>query len=264
MQQKILMAILLQIISFHALGELLPWSEIEKRFNARKINTKPLSHVQCFFEKYEKRSFQKKHTEGRGDDDVIDRCDNDPRVSVQSPKVFVVVDYTLLSDERRMHIVNRETGDIASIAVAHGRYDAGMFNTQLSYNKNSIKEARYFSNEINSNAPSSGFFIAGLDYNGKFGRSLILHGLEAGVNDNACERAVVIHKHALMSRGKARALSSGCLMVDKDYLDFVINLLKGKLVGEGPEESGGSLIFVYGPRESQWAKTSCAANFTIE
>ncbi len=256
---------LMILISSKAHSQYLSWGEIEKKFRSEGINTKALGHIQCFFNKHEKSIFQKKIPTGAGGIEVIDRCDNGSNISVNSPKVFALIDYTVPSDQRRMFLVNRETGNITSMAVAHGRYDAGLLNTHLSYNKNSIKDAVYFSNEIDSNASSSGFFIAGLEYLGKFGRSLILHGLEEGINDNACERAVVIHKYSLMGKSKAHSMSSGCLMVDKAYINESINLLEGKsdIAKEGALEKGGGLVFVYGPRESKWQNNTCEGQFSL-
>ena len=149
------------------------------------------------------------------------------------------------------------------MGVAHGRYNAGMFNRTLSENKNTVKYARYFSNEPGSNAPSSGFFVAGTEYVGKFGRSLVVHGLENGINDNACERTVVIHKHTLVTKSSAHIQSSGCPMVSKGHIDHVINLLEGSTNSDNGDESNGSVIFIYGPRESKWSAGTCDGDFNI-
>ncbi len=232
----------------------LSWKEIEKRFKQENLNLKALGHVECFFKKHESTVFRKKISFAEGSEN---RCSGDPEITIDSKRVFALIDYVAPSDEQRMFLVDRQTGEISKMAVAHGRYMAGMFNTKLSENKNSIRLARYFSNEINSNAPSSGFFVAGIDYEGKFGRSLVLHGLEEGINDNACERAVVIHKHAMVSTSGANILSSGCPMINKSYLNHVINILKA------PEDADGSVVFIYGPREAAWETSSCEGNFNI-
>ena len=97
--------------------------------------------------------------------------------------MVAIIDYTKPSDTRRMYLIDRQTGAITPMAAAHGRYEAWYLNFKLEENKNSVKWAKYFSNELGSNAPSSGFFIAGQDYQGKFGRSLALFGIEAGINE---------------------------------------------------------------------------------
>ncbi|MBP9679886.1 MAG: murein L,D-transpeptidase catalytic domain family protein [Bacteriovorax sp.] len=242
-------------------ADYLSWDLIETKFKEERLNPKIISHVKCFFEKYEDRQFVKKIPFVVESNDLFNRCESSTHVSIGPKRVFAVVDFTIPSNEKRMILVDRLTGKISLMAVAHGRYLAGMFNHKLSSKKNSVKDATEFSNVINSNAPSSGFFIAGTDYIGKFGRSLVLHGLEKGVNDNACEREVVLHKHFLVSNSKAHILSRGCFMINKDNLDDVINLLKGEASIDGWPEKGGALIFAYGPREAGWGESTCGEGF---
>jgi hypothetical protein len=256
-----LMSILLTFIGnsvTHA--EYLSWNVIEQRFKEENLNTKALSHVKCFFTKHENTIFNKKMSFAI---DAENRCAGNPIITIDSKRTFSLIDYTARSNEKRMFLVDRVTGQISSMAVAHGRFQAGMFNRQLSENNNSIKDARYFSNELGSNAPSSGFFVAGTEYEGKFGRSLVLHGLEHDANDNACERAVVIHKHLMVSKDQAYILSSGCPMVSVSYIDHVINLLKSSFDFENSVEKNGSVIFIYGPREYEWKENSCDGSFNI-
>lgn len=253
-KRNVALFVVVACTSLNAHADFLSWREIEKRFKQENLNTKILSHVQCFFNKHENTVFRKKISFAEENES---RCSGDSQITLDSKRVFAIIDYVAPSDEKRMFLVDRQTGEISKMAVAHGRYMAGMFNMKLSENKNSIKHARYFSNEINSNAPSSGFFVAGIDYEGKFGRSLVLHGLEDGINDNACERAVVIHKHAMVSTSEAHILSSGCPMISKSYLHHVLNILKA------PEGANGSVVFIYGPREAAWEASSCEGNFNI-
>lgn len=257
MFNKKLIVCLLFLFSSVSFADYLSWKEIEKKFKAEHLNTKALSHIQCFFEKHENTIFQRKMSFDNN------RCSSSPEITLDSKRVFALIDYTAPSNERRMFLVDRQTGGISMMAVAHGRYKASMVNVRLSHNKNSIKHARYYSNELNSNAPTSGFFIAGTEYEGKFGRSLTLHGLENGINDNACERAVVIHKHLMVTNSSAHLLSSGCPMISKNYLDHVINLLEGRQNQDTGVEKNGSMVFIYGERESKWATSTCDGSFNI-
>lgn len=252
--------ILIISFSFSAYADYLPWSTIEANFKKEKLNTKALSHVKCFFDKHSKTTFQKKLSNAPG---TGERCSGDSNITLDRQRVFALIDYTALSSDKRMFLVDRVTGAISQMAVAHGKYEAGMFNTRLSENKNSVKLARYFSNEPGSNAPSSGFFVAGEDYEGKFGRSLVLHGLENGINDNACERAVVIHKHLLVTKSMAAIMSSGCPMISKAYIDHVINLLQASGDADKNEATNGGVVFIYGPREAAWQIGSCEGEFNI-
>ena len=257
--KKIATIFLSLLITTQVKADFLSWKEIENRFKAQNLNTKALSHVQCFFEKYENSSFQRKLSYGG----TANRCSGSSEITLDKKRVFALIDYTAPSNDRRMFLVDRQTGAISKMGVAHGKYNANMMNIKLSHNKNSIRWAKYFSNEPGSNAPSSGFFVSGVEYEGKFGRSMVLHGLERGINDNACQRAVVIHKHLMVSKSSANILSSGCPMVSKQYIDHVINLLEGHQNPDNGEEANGSVVFVYGEREKNWSTNTCNGNFTI-
>ena len=260
MNNKKIAAVFLSLfISTQIKADYLSWKEIENRFKEQKLNTKALSHIQCFFEKHESTVFTRKISYGGTEN----RCSGSPEITLDKKRVFAVIDYTAPSNDRRMFLVDRLTGGISKMAVAHGKYNASVINTHLSHNKNSVKWAKYFSNELGSNAPSSGFFVSGVEYVGKFGRSMVLHGLEKSINDNACQRAVVIHKHSMVTNASARVLSSGCPMVSKNYIDHVINLLEGRQNPDNGEETNGSVVFVYGEREKKWDKSTCDGNFSI-
>ena len=260
MKNKKIAAIFLSLfLSTHVKADYLSWKEIENRFKTQKLNTKALSHVKCFFEKHENTVFSRKISYGGTEN----RCSGSPEITLDKRRVFALIDYSAPSNDRRMFLVDRQTGEISKMAVAHGKYNASVINTRLSYNKNSVKWAKYFSNEFGSNAPSSGFFVSGVEYNGKFGRSMVLHGLEKSINDNACQRAVVIHKHSMVTNASARVLSSGCPMVSKNYIDHVINLLQGHQNRDNGEETNGSVVFIYGEREKNWIPSTCDGNFSI-
>jgi len=229
------------------------WEELEARFRQVGGDVKSLRQVQCFLEGTRGRKVQFKKPTSSG---YNERCYSNGAYEVGKTDVFAIIDYTKASNKKRMFIVNRKTGAIRQMAVAHGRYNAGFFNRGLEHNQNSVKWARYFSNKKGSNAPSSGFYLGGQTYSGKWGRSLVLHGLSKDVNDNACERAVVIHKHKLVSNNKARMLSSGCPMISKKNLEFVLNTLRGKQSGMHLKESG-ALVYIYSQREAEWEDSEC-------
>lgn len=260
MKCKTIVTVVLSIfVSSQVRADFLSWKELENRFKNQQLNTKALGHIQCFFDKYEKTVFQKKQSYGEN----VNRCSGSSEITLDKKRVFALIDYTAPSNDKRMFLVDRQTGEISKMAVAHGRYNASMINTRLSHNKNSVKWAKYYSNELGSNAPSSGFFVSGVEYEGKFGRSMVLHGLEEGVNDNACQRAVVIHKHLMVTNYSARLMSAGCPMISKDYIDHVINLLKGNQNLDNGVETNGSVVFIYGEREKNWASSTCNGNFSI-
>jgi len=238
----------------------LSWQELQKNFAIVSPHSKILSHVQCFFDQYGEKNFKLSPVENP---EFYNRCESTPEITMNKKRVFAVVDYTVNSRAQRMFLIDRVTGKISTMAVAHGRYQAGFFNRTLDEKKNTVRDIKYYSNTVNSMASSSGFFISGQDYEADdFGRSLVIHGLEKEINDNACERDVVVHKHFLVTKKKVYMSSSGCLMVSPRLIDHVIDLLRGKKGDDLKLESGGALIFIYGPREEQWKEGACPGAFT--
>ena len=93
----------------------------------------------------------------------------------------------------------------------------------------------HFSNNNDSHASSLGFYITDNVYNGKHGRSLKLDGQDAGFNDNARSRSIVIHAASYVSQQSIDKLgrlgrSEGCPAVSPKVVAKVINTLKGKTV----------------------------------
>lgn len=257
---KTLFVALLGLITIAHASEYLTWDALEKNFVAAGGDAKTLSHMRCFVENHNKTEFIP------GDvytPEYIGRCTLNRPLTMGNDRILAIIDYTRPSNMRRLFLIDRLTGAISATAAAHGRFGAGFFNRKVSENKNSVLHAKYFSNEVGSNAPSSGFFLAGQEYEGKFGRSLILHGLEKGVNDNACDRAVVIHKHMLVSRNKAYVLSSGCPMVSPKILDHIVTLLRGKTGEDIAFEGAGSPVLIYSEREKNWAAGTCNGQYSL-
>lgn len=237
-------------------AEYISWQDLTLKLKAAGGDPKALSHLACFYEANKEKTFDLGPVELP---ENRERCTPKADLKIERHRVVALIDYTRPSDERRMFLIDRKTGGITTMAVAHGRYKAWYLNFKLRENKNTVKWAKYFSNDLGSNAPSSGFFIAGQDYQGKFGRSLALFGLENGINDRACDRNVVIHKHRLVSKDKAYYLSSGCPMVAPSQIDHVIELLKGQSDEDVNLTRAGGLVFIYGPREKAWASGTCPA-----
>ncbi|UZR92637.1 murein L,D-transpeptidase catalytic domain family protein [Chondrinema litorale] len=96
-------------------------------------------------------------------------------------EILSIIDFSISSTKERLWVIDLKTGKVLyHTLVAHGR------NTGVEY-------ATKFSNIPSSFQSSLGFYTTGNTYIGKHGLSLYLNGQEKGINDNAKERAIVIH-----------------------------------------------------------------------
>ena len=94
---------------------------------------------------------------------------------------LVVVDFTKPSTKKRFYVF-----DLAQDSLLYHTYVAHGRNSGLNY-------ASKFSNRPNSHSSSLGFYRTAETYYGKHGLSLRLDGMEAGFNDKARDRAIVVH-----------------------------------------------------------------------
>lgn len=146
-------------------------------------------------------------------------------------KVIGIIDYTLHSSKKRFFVYDLKTNKIIrSHHTAHGSGSANPKNKGYA-----IK----FSNVNMSKCSSIGAAVTGVYYNGKYGRSLKLHGLEP-TNSNLYSRSVVIHKSLYVTDkyiaqvGRC-GLSWGCPAVDPAIKDSLLDIL--------PK---GTFIYMYG------------------
>ncbi len=103
-------------------------------------------------------------------------------------EVIAVIDYSRPSTRRRLWVLDLSTEELLFYElVAHGSGSGKV-------------SARKFSNEPGSHRSSLGLFRAERTYQGRNGLSLKLRGLEAGINDNAFKRAIVLHGARYVSR----------------------------------------------------------------
>jgi hypothetical protein len=111
------------------------------------------------------------------------------KAALQSHRFFVpkrdvigIVDFAKASNTGRFHIVNLASGQVESHMVAHGRGSDPDHSGFL----------ERFSNGFGSLASSNGTYITSDTYNGKYGLSMKVKGLDWS-NNNAEARAIVIH-----------------------------------------------------------------------
>jgi hypothetical protein len=150
-----------------------------------------------------------------------------------NPDLLTIIDYSLPSTEKRLWVVERTTGAVLwHELVAHGEGTGGDL-------------ARHFSNAGGSHQTSLGVFVTADTYHGRNGYSLRLIGLEAGVNDRALERAIVMHGapyvgEEFIRRAGRLGRSWGCPAVRPAVARSLIDRIKG-----------GSVVFAYYP-DASW------------
>jgi hypothetical protein len=149
-----------------------------------------------------------------------------------SKNIITLIDFSLSANTKRLWVIDLDTDTILLHSlVAHGR------NTGEEY-------ANSFSNVPESYKSSLGFYVTGEIYSGKHGKSLKLDGVERGINDNARNRAVVIHganyvSDSFIQNNKRLGRSLGCPAVPIEVTDKLIRTIKDK-----------SCLFIYYPSDS--------------
>lgn len=150
--------------------------------------------------------------------------------SGQVPKdILSICDFTQSSNNKRLYVIDLARGTL-------------LFNTLVAHGRNTGEEfARSFSNDGSSNKSSLGFYVTGETYNGEHGLSLKLDGKERGFNDNAGDRAIVMHGADYVSYDFIRQFgrlgrSLGCPAIPFDVHEQIIQTIKD-----------GSCLFIYYP-----------------
>jgi hypothetical protein len=141
--------------------------------------------------------------------------------------IITLIDFDKPSSEKRLFIIDINNGTVLhSSLVAHGRGSGEEMATS-------------FSNKPGSNQSSLGFYLTENTYTGKNGYSLVLKGLDQGINDKAQSRSIVIHGAEYVSEEYIRmngrlGRSQGCPALSLDEYQDVIDLIKD-----------GSCLFIY-------------------
>lgn len=154
-----------------------------------------------------------------------------------APPTLTVIDYSLPSTEPRLWVFDLATGDLLfKELVAHGKNTGENLATK-------------FSNQMDSRQTSIGLFVTDDTYVGSNGYSLRLDGLDAGFNDRARDRAIVMHgapyvNEAIAATHGRIGRSWGCPALRTAIASKVIDTIRG-----------GSVIFSYYP-DQEWLQRS--------
>jgi len=157
---------------------------------------------------------------------------------LEKGKPLTIVDFSLPSTEKRMWIIDVESGIILhNSVVSHGRNSGNLM-------------AEKFSNIDSSYMSSLGFYVTGETYFGKHGYSLRLDGIEKGFNDKARDRAIVIHgadyanEDFITTTGRL-GRSLGCPALPVDTSKEIIDLIKDK-----------TCLFIFGKDDDYISKSA--------
>ena len=135
--------------------------------------------------------------------------------------LVTIIDFTKPSTDKRFYVLDLDQERLIYHSyVAHGRNTGGNI-------------ANSFSNKVNSNQSSLGFYVTGETYFGSKGYSLRLHGQDAGYNSNIFRRAVVIHAANYVSESWIQKYgrlgrSFGCPALPADISREVINTIRNR------------------------------------
>lgn len=155
-----------------------------------------------------------------------------------SDELLTIIDYSLPSTQRRLWVLDLKHGDVLfNELVAHGRGSGDNYATR-------------FSNLNDSHQTSLGLFLTGGTYTGGNGYSMVLKGLDAGVNDLAETRHIVMHGAWYVSNDQIRSQgrlgrSWGCPALSQEMAPRVIDTIKG-----------GTFVFSYAGEASWIQKAS--------
>lgn len=160
------------------------------------------------------------------------------KIDNRKREVLTLIDFSRPSTAKRLFVFDmKERKVLFSSVVSHGKNSGDNYATS-------------FSNEYGSYKSSLGFYLTESTYQGKNGYSLILNGLEKGINDRARERAIVMHGAAyadpsVISRGGRLGRSFGCPAVPQKLSRPIIDAIKG-----------GSVMYIYAETPDYLAHSS--------
>jgi len=158
--------------------------------------------------------------EGKLDFEIYKRAfDGISALPAAKKNILTIIDFSRPSSERRFFVID----------LAHRKL---LYQTLVAHGKNSgTVECSRFSNRPNSLQSSPGFFLTAETYSGKHGYSMRLDGMEAGINDQARARAIVIHGADYVCQKYVEDFgyigrSFGCPAVPDELSNDIIDIIK--------------------------------------
>ena len=161
---------------------------------------------------------------------------------LSQPGMLTICDFSQSSNKKRLYLVDLENEKVVmNTYVAHGRNSGGEFATKFSNNPNSLQS-------------SLGFYVTQNTYIGGHGLSLKITGMEPGFNNNAMQRAVVVHGADYIGESRLHSSSYmgrsfGCPAVPGRESARIINTIKN-----------GTCLFIYHPSANNYLQRSNLLN----
>ena len=120
----------------------------------------------------------------------------------------ILIDYNMGIFSKRLFVIDLKTKQrVISSKVSHAFNSGMLYPTSLS-------------NTTGTNKTCVGVFETENTKFGRFGYSMVINGLDHGINDNAKQRAIIFHSNKLMKT----SWSNGCFATDADTNKKIIDL----------------------------------------
>ena len=148
---------------------------------------------------------------------------------MSNKNIISIIDFSKSSCQKRLFVIDLKNSKV-------------LFNTYVAHGMQSGKEfANQFSNKIESNKSSLGFYETQGTYIGGNGYSLRLQGIEKGINDNANKRDIVMHGAGYVDESFIRSQgyigrSWGCPALPQRLHKAIIDVIKN-----------GTCLFIFSP-----------------
>jgi len=149
---------------------------------------------------------------------------------ITNTTILTIVDYSQSSNQKRLYVIDlKQMKLLFNSYVAHGRNTGDEFATTFSNNEGSLQSCL-------------GFFVTDTPVIGSHtGFSLVINGVEKGINDNAAKRSIIFHAAEYVSeefikKNGRLGRSYGCPALPPELNKPIIETIKG-----------GTCLFMYYP-----------------
>ncbi len=159
-----------------------------------------------------KKSTSVKHDTNKNIFNIAKRKQKKFRRYVKNKRYIAIINFDLPYTSKRFWLYDtKENKTVFRSKVSHASRTGGRY-------------ANRFSNTPNSYLSSKGSFVTLNTYDGKYGYSLRLKGLERGINNNALKRGIVFHPDNGMTH------SAGCFMLPDSLAEEMFDRIKNGIL----------------------------------